>query len=74
MSDVPVRKAVSISMEFAKMSETSTGSAVLWNLEVDDVLTVTGRATKIVVLLPCHNTMTAMKVARIPWVAEEHRQ
>ena len=65
MLDAAVVKWVYISMDFVKMPETSTGSGVLLNIEVNEVLTVTDRATKMVVLLPCHNTITSMKVAML---------
>ena len=63
--DVPVMKWESKSMDLVKMPENSMGSGVLWNFEVNEVLMVTYRATKMVLLLPCHNTMTAVKVARL---------
>jgi hypothetical protein len=61
--EIPVRKWESISVDFISLPATVFGGSC----EVDEVLTVTDRATKMVHLIPCHHTMDARTVAQLFW-------
>jgi hypothetical protein len=60
--EIPVRKWESISVDFVALPV-----AVFDGHEVNEVLTVTDRATKMVHLIPCHNTLDAGTVAELFW-------
>ena len=61
--EIPVRKWESISVDFVALPV-----AVYCDVhEVNEILTVTDRATKMVHLIPCHNTMDAGTVAELFW-------
>ena len=48
--EIPVRKWESVSVDFISLPETTSRSS---DVTVDEILTVTDRATKMVVLIPC---------------------
>ena len=62
--EVPVKKWEYISMDFVKMPAVVQEST---EVKLNEILTVTDRATKMVTLIPCHNEITAYSVAELFW-------
>ena len=58
--EIPVRKWESVSVDFISLPETTSRSS---DVMVDEILTVTDRATKMVVLIPCGSRWNAAEVA-----------
>ena len=52
--EIPVRKWESVSIDFISLPETTSRSS---DVMVDEILTVTDRATKMVVLIPCSSVV-----------------
>ena len=58
--EIPVRNWESVSVDFISLPETTSRSS---DVTVDEILTVTDRATKMVVLIPCSSRWNAAEVA-----------
>ena len=54
--EIPVRKWESVSVEFMSLLETTSRSS---DVMVDEILTMTDMATKVVVLIPCSSRWNA---------------
>ena len=59
--EIPVRKWESVSVDFVSLPVAVLGG----QMEFDEVLTVTDRATKMVHLIPCHHRLVARSVAEL---------
>ena len=62
--EIPVRKWESVSVDFISLPETTSRSS---DVTVDEILTVTDRATKMVVLIPCSSRWNAAEVVDNFW-------
>ena len=58
--EIPVRKLESVSVDIISLREATSRSS---DVMVDEILTVTDRATKMVVLIPCSGRWNAAEVA-----------
>ena len=58
--EIPVRKWESVSVDIISLPETTSRSS---DVMVGEILTVTDRATKMVVLIPCSSRWNAAEVA-----------
>ena len=62
--EIPVRKWESVSVDFISLPETTSRSS---EVMVDEILTATYRATKMVELIPCSSRCNAAEVADNFW-------
>ena len=62
--EIPVRKWESVSVDFISLPETTSRTS---DIPVDEILTVTDRATKMVVLISCSSRWNAAEVADNFW-------
>ena len=62
--EIPVTKWESVSVDFISLPETTSRSS---DVMADKILTVTDRATKMVVLIPCSSQWNAAEVADNFW-------
>ena len=69
--EIPVRKWESVSVDFISLPETTSRTS---DIPVDEILTVTDRATKMVMLIPCSSRWNAAEVGSgaVSWIAKQH--